>query len=49
MLRHDNYFKQIGDLLFKNWSTHWDMKLVIIFQLIAVSALIYAIVRILWN
>ena len=47
MLRKNNYFsmlkaewKDVKDLMFHNWSTHWDMKVVIIFQICIVVFLI---------
>ena len=45
MLRENNYFKEIRDLMFHDWSTHWDMKLMIIAQLGIIVGLIYCMLR----
>ncbi len=45
MLRKDNYFSSLRDLMFKNWSTHWDMKLLIIVQLVVIVSMSYNLLR----
>ena len=41
MLRRENYFSLLFDLMFRNWSTHWDMKLVIVLQLLLIFGLLH--------